>query len=124
MKKLLFALTAIALSIGVKAQSKIGNVTVADSVFSRYIFDCYKHPDKLYYQGWKFSEPVDGFSTLNREQEIKDDLYNAILDKNKIRDFYEFYNHDHKTKHIAGCYVPRKPTEQDFIKWYTKTYSK
>lgn len=34
-------------TVGVKGQSKIGNITVSDSVAKAYLLDCYNHPEKL-----------------------------------------------------------------------------
>lgn len=100
----------IALVLGVmgkaEAQTKIGNITIPDSIAKAYFLDCYNRPDTARFESMYMLTNACG-DEQNRQAEER----NAI----KAKDCIEVFN--------WGCPIPRKPTEIDFIK-YLKITSK
>lgn len=110
--KILTLLTAILIiSCNCFGQNKIGNITLTDSLFKAYIFDCYKHPDSVKSMEYSYSHP--GFYEITESMQRHDkeaDLFNEYLEKNNIGT-------------VKGYYlIPRKPSEIDFIKWFNKKH--
>lgn len=155
---ILIVVALVGLTISVKAQTKIGELTVSDSTAKKYFLDCYNHPDTIKERsshdygipdcsGCSFN--YNDFT--NAEREAKD--YNSQLKNNSIGkvthvvnvpariDTSYYFNSFVSNKHLkqkplithreaysyiefVGWLIPRKPAEQDFIKWYAKINSK
>jgi hypothetical protein len=108
MKKLTLTITlALIISITM-GQTKIGNITVSDSVAKKFFLYLYKHPQKIKERGYWLYDNGSGSYHISQEQKIADEAYNKQIADNSIG-FKD------------GCYlVPHKPTEINFIKWINK----
>ena len=137
-----------------KAQTKIGDITIADSIAQKYFADCYLRPDTIPLKTMRdFNGNCNG-CYVNVEEENKFKRYMDEYNENLLRisigrvtdtvryssgvdTIYNWYSNTTHSKtftlykHDAGYYVnygvylvPRKPNEQDFIRWRWKALSK
>jgi|GEM_PF-2071773 hypothetical protein len=162
--KALYITIALALvaSAGV-AQTKIGNITISDSLAQRYFLYLYQHPDTVSEKSeddyrtihWN-ADHTSGYAdpeTFEQGQQIKNmvnefngNLHHAAIGKayksvhykahidtewkdmwfgtggsGHSKDYTKIVNvPDTTEQEFIGFLVPRKPTEQDFIKWMAK----
>jgi hypothetical protein len=138
MKQLTLLTLITILFVGcVPAQNKVGNLTLSDSIFNAYILDLYHYPDTVYVANEStdlLKLSVGSKKKIHYYNAYIDTIYDGLLgcscDMAQVRKDYE-KNKDYKTREInhvpAGSYqvgtyyyIPRKPSENDFIKWYKK----
>ncbi len=131
MKKILLFIFLV--PIIANSQIKIGSITISDSLAKEYFFDCIKNPDTIY---------VD-MTTENSRKYQSLMLYEveppecAARREESERESKE-YEKKHPSKLLAkndtilfisggaswwcgrkGYAIPRKPSEEDFVKWYS-----
>ncbi len=129
------------------AQFKIGNIEVDKRTFNEYIDDCYEHPDTIYYLPWSKENKEQIKLSIGRVSKTVEASYDTIYNRQYNGDIVagswgsekevEEWIESEKQKDIkSGIKVikfidkytyltndflfPRKPTEEDFIKWYHK----
>lgn len=98
---------AVLLSLNVKAQTKIGNITLSDSEAKAYFLDCYNRPDTIP------TKSQNDFSCTNCSRPM------AEFDRAKKIEQVPAGSY----KEERGYLIPRKPSEIDFIRWKAKNAS-
>lgn len=127
-------------------QTKIGNITISDSVAQKYFLNCYNFPDTV-----AIDRPdCNGCSWSNEEMKSANEhqheigllsigkAYRSVYHKagiDTLWDVENLTNGTHSkayskivnfpaetTQEFIGYLVPRKPSEIDFIKWQHKIF--
>lgn len=134
------------LSLNCYAQFKIGTLEISESVFREYIVDCYKNGDTVdLNQGDRFSHNVTAIDrSIDRQEilkfgtpimiwnkELRDSLFEHPLtyimfprnweaEKNQRGKLVKIViTKEHTYQYNSYRYtMPRKPSEQDFIRWF------
>lgn len=137
MKLLILLISSFLFVSCVPAQNKVGNLTLSDSLFNAYILDLYHYPDTVYIANEStdlLKNSIGSKRKIHYYNAYIDTIYDGLIacscDMAQVRKDYE-KNKNYKTREIehvpAGSYpigtwyyIPRKPSENDFIKWFKK----
>lgn len=122
MNKLIFFIILINIATECFAQMiKFGDISVDQKLAKEYFADLYTHPDTIIEKSYEDYLGNNGYYTREEynEAKLKAAEFNKNLEKFNLGIFIDstcIHTHNFSIKYI----MPRKPSEEDFVRWYMK----